>query len=372
MAQNRKTIESVWATKGNLPDNAIVATADGKYPALDGSLITNVGAGDLLAANNLSELTATASVARTNLELGDADTVEFGALETSQFNFPDLTTSELNAVTDAVAGDTYFDSDRGQFVRFTGAASYDVVTSWVEDIPDTSTISDAITLDESRLFQSGAIGDEGGGSPSVPDNRFEIYPAGINVAPQGYFYFSGTSKWYDFPTVGGDQTGLDVFTPGKMMRIVTLSGNTFFDVRRVIISDVTDHTLVTKPLKAGATYIIEARLNISDMDVGNLRIDSIFTGSYADSSAEITMRNTTSGVSELDVVLPTVAESELLIFGGSGFPLATTSPYFGFYTMRFVITPSSDGVFTLSAKQITSSIEPLFIGKGKYTVTASI
>jgi hypothetical protein len=42
MAQATTTIESVWAAKGNLPDNAIVATADGKYPALDGSLITNV------------------------------------------------------------------------------------------------------------------------------------------------------------------------------------------------------------------------------------------------------------------------------------------------------------------------------------------
>ena len=45
MAQSTKTIESVWAAKGNLPDNAIVATADGKYPALDGSLITNISGG---------------------------------------------------------------------------------------------------------------------------------------------------------------------------------------------------------------------------------------------------------------------------------------------------------------------------------------
>jgi hypothetical protein len=84
------------------------------------------------------------------------------------------------------------------------------------------------------------------------------------------------------------------------------------------------------------------------------------------------MKNSTSGAIELDVVLPTIAESELLAFGGSGFPLGATSPYFGFYTMRFVVTPSSDGVFTLSARQVSSSIEPLFIGKGKYTITASI
>jgi len=51
MAHKTTPIEQVWATKGNLPDNAIVATADGKYPALDGSLITNIaGAGDMNAS----------------------------------------------------------------------------------------------------------------------------------------------------------------------------------------------------------------------------------------------------------------------------------------------------------------------------------
>ena len=111
MAQSTTTIESVWAAKGNLPDNAIVATADGKYPALDGSLITNVGAGDLLAANNLSELTATASVARTNLELGAADTVEFGG-----FVPPSGTTAEIAAIfasSLATPDAVYYDREAG-------------------------------------------------------------------------------------------------------------------------------------------------------------------------------------------------------------------------------------------------------------------
>ena len=51
MAQNTTPIEQVWSAKGNLPNNAIVATADGKYPALDGSLITGIaGAGDMNAS----------------------------------------------------------------------------------------------------------------------------------------------------------------------------------------------------------------------------------------------------------------------------------------------------------------------------------
>jgi len=52
MAQKTIPIEQVWATKGNLPDNAIVATADGKYPALDGSLITNI---DVAAVHELEQ-----------------------------------------------------------------------------------------------------------------------------------------------------------------------------------------------------------------------------------------------------------------------------------------------------------------------------
>ena len=124
MAQSTTTIESVWAAKGNLPDNAIVATADGKYPALDGSLITNVGAGDLLAANNLSELTATASVARTNLELGAADTVEFGG-----FVPPSGTTAEIDAVTTATIGQVMINSDTNNIVRFVTPSTYQTLTS---------------------------------------------------------------------------------------------------------------------------------------------------------------------------------------------------------------------------------------------------
>lgn len=120
MAQSTTTIESVWAAKGNQPDNAIVATADGKYPALDGSLITNVG--DLLATNNLSELTATASVARTNLELGATDTVEFGG-----FVPPAGTTAEIDAVTTASVGSVMIDTNKSRNVRFVSASNYEEI-----------------------------------------------------------------------------------------------------------------------------------------------------------------------------------------------------------------------------------------------------
>ncbi len=60
-------IEDVWADKGNLPYNAIVATADGKYPALDGSLITNIaGSGDMSASVYDPNTVAADAFARAN------------------------------------------------------------------------------------------------------------------------------------------------------------------------------------------------------------------------------------------------------------------------------------------------------------------
>ena len=60
-------IEDVWADKGNLPYNAIVATADGKYPALDGSLITNIaGSGDMNASVYDPNTVAADAFARAN------------------------------------------------------------------------------------------------------------------------------------------------------------------------------------------------------------------------------------------------------------------------------------------------------------------
>jgi hypothetical protein len=59
-------------------------------------------------------------------------------LEIGRLNFPDLTSSELDSVTDAETGDTYFDTDRNQLVRFTGPSSYVPITSYTEIIKDSS------------------------------------------------------------------------------------------------------------------------------------------------------------------------------------------------------------------------------------------
>ena len=59
---------------------------------------------------------------RTSFGLGAADTVEFGG-----FVPPSGTTAEIDAVTTATVGQVMVDTDRNRSVRFTGAATYDVI-----------------------------------------------------------------------------------------------------------------------------------------------------------------------------------------------------------------------------------------------------
>ena len=59
---------------------------------------------------------------RSAIGLGSSDTVEFGALVP-----PAGTTTEIDAVTSATAGQMMFDTMRNRYVRFTGSSSYDII-----------------------------------------------------------------------------------------------------------------------------------------------------------------------------------------------------------------------------------------------------
>ena len=377
MAQGTTTIESVWAAKGNLPDNAIVATADGKYPALDGSLITNIsggGSGDLLAANNLSELTATASVARTNLELGATNTVEFGALETSQFNFPNLTTAELNAVTDAVAGDAYFDSDRGQFVRFTGAASYDVVTSRVVDASASLSADPALTLDGSRLNESGLL--IGSTNPSSLQGQLSVWSSKNPQDAPAVNYVKFTSGvpvgWYDINNTGAGIVTAPVFTPGTLLQINTdpTENDVAFVFNKYITSDVTPVTMGSRPLKAGTTYSFEFSLDYLDLLGSNFQLGINFSGIYEDSGFyQITLSDTRNrtGLSDFKITSPD-EDFEFKVSSGSFAGVA--GPNFGSWLIKGQITPTSDGDITINGGQVTSSVDHLFYSFPSFLVTS--
>jgi hypothetical protein len=78
---------------------------------------------DLIVSSDIDTLlqSATNNAARTNLELGETDTVEFGA-----FIPPAGTTAEIDSITDAVVGQVIFDTDRNVQVRFTAPAVYEI------------------------------------------------------------------------------------------------------------------------------------------------------------------------------------------------------------------------------------------------------
>ena len=171
MAYKTTPIEQVWAAKGNLPDNAIVATADGKYPALDGSLITGIaGAGDMNASvydpttiqadafaranhtgtqtaatisdfdtevsNNTSVLDNSAKVSYTDSAAVALNTAKVSytdsaavALNTAKVTYPSADSTKLAGyspiaiITDATTARTLALTDIGGYIRLTNAAS---------------------------------------------------------------------------------------------------------------------------------------------------------------------------------------------------------------------------------------------------------
>jgi hypothetical protein len=79
---------------------------------------------DLIVSSDIDTLlsSANSAAARTNLELGETDTVAFGG-----FVPQSGTTAEIDAVTTATVGQVMIDTDRNRSVRFTSANTYDVI-----------------------------------------------------------------------------------------------------------------------------------------------------------------------------------------------------------------------------------------------------
>jgi len=376
MPQNTTPIESVWALKGNQPNNAIVATADGKYPALDGSLITNIsgggGGGDLLAANNLSELTATASVARTNLELGAADTVEFGG-----FVPPSGTTAEIDAVADAVVGQVMINSDSGQFVQFTGPATYEVITSAKSHKLDSVAASGTVTLLNSGFVESGLITP----SPDVfaPVNFVEVFANGTSLDGQNgtftaYLYHDGSqgpAGWYDVSDVNAGLKDAVVIPADSLLFFTSATGGTKTPMRthfEVVSEAITPITILSEALKAGVTYEISVKLAIGDMLNGNVFMSASYSGLFADSYAVFTADDLDTGA-KLGTFEGELLASNIIGLSANG-AYGFDSPSIGYYTLTSTVTPSTDGTFSFDIKQLVSSARPLYVGKAEITVAA--
>ena len=309
---------------------------------------------------------------RTSFGLGTADTVEFGALETSQFNFPNLTTSELNAVVDAIAGDTYFDSDRGQFVRFTGSASYDVITSRSYVPVINMTLGAALTLPATRIWESGIFAD----SPDVfsPQDTLIIYdsknPSG--ATPTRYLYHNGEqgpAGWYD---AGNPPLGLitsAVFTADTLMQLSLSGVKTAFMSGNQIINTVTPVELGNAVMKAGSTYEFECVVGFVDLLGSNVAINVDYSGLLEASGVlALTNKDTASGLVLFQVAInsPEMPTKAVLNTGAFAGVAGST---FGSWNITGQITPSSDGTLTIDLISNQLTVEPLFYSVPVMSVT---
>ena len=310
---------------------------------------------------------------RTSFGLGSTDTVEFGALETSHFNFPNLTTSELNAVTDAIEGDTYFDSDRGQLVRFTGAASYDMVTARSRSFVDTLSPITGVTLATSGFLESGLIGVSP--NPLAPRSSVVIFDGASAIDSSGassvevYLYHDGSFEgadegWYHNGTYAPSDS---VVLPANSQIRFSNNGRSVMYFNMAIVSDVTERTIMSETLLAGVPYNIRIRLSASDMAGGNLRFNSLFTGLYSSARALFTADDSLTG-NRLGTLNGTLPVSTLFAMSENG-PFGFDSPTLGFYDFTFNITPSSDGVFSFTVRQSTSNTAPLYIDKASISIS---
>ena len=133
-------------------------------------------------------------------------------LEIGRLNFPDLTSSELDSVTDAETGDTYFDTDRNQLVRFTGPSSYVPITSYTEIVEDTNSPipvtfgdlttweNDGVLQDQDYFSYKTKYGDTSGSSTSITfftgfgwyDGVNNFDTNNVETSDNGYYEFRST------------------------------------------------------------------------------------------------------------------------------------------------------------------------------------
>ena len=292
-------------------------------------------------------------------------------MTTSQFNFPNLTTSELDAVTDATEGDTYFDADRGQFVRFTGPSSYDVISSISSVSEDSLTASSGITLPASRFFESGLVADDD--DPFAPQNIVRIYDndqLGNASLPSGYFYYSGSAApvgWYDPDNLGAGLVTGPVVAQNKIYRIRSNGSQYSFSFKKIAVSSTTLNELLSIPLSGGSKYKIEINVFIGDLAEGNLIMNLGYTGLYNDSTIQLKC-NDLKNKNQILSLKGSLTENDNIYFASNTI-VGVDSPLLGSYSITMILEPSSSGTFNMSVRQETSDVNPLLIGDTEAMIT---
>ena len=307
---------------------------------------------------------------RTSFGLGATDTVEFGG-----FVPPSGTTAEIDAVTDAVVGQVMINSDSGQLVRFTGAATYELITSAKSHKLDSVAASGTVTLLNSGFIESGLIAPSP--VPSSPVNVVQVFTNGTsldgsNGTFSSYVYHDGSTAAEGWYNTAGYAVSDNVVIPADSLLFFTSStGGSKTPMRthfEVVSENATPTVILSEALQAGVTYEIAVKIGIGDMLSGNVSVNASYSGLFADSYAVFTADDLDSGarLGTFEGELLASNNISLTANGSYGFD----SPNVGYYTLTSTVTPSTSGTFTFDIKQIISSARPLYVGKAEITVAA--
>ena len=306
---------------------------------------------------------------RTSFGLGAADTVEFGG-----FVPPSGTTAEIDAVTTATVGQLMVNSDSDQLVRFTGSATYEVITAAKLHKLDSVAASGTVTLLNSGFIESGLITE----SPDffAPVNTVQIFTSGTSLdganggTPAIYLYHDGsqtTAGWYN--TDGFPLSDNVVIPADSLLFFTSATGGTKTPMRThfEVVSEATTPTVIlSEALQAGVTYEIGVKFGICDTLNGNVSANVSYSGLFSDSYAVLTADNLETG-DRLGTFEGELLASNTINFSAGG-SYGIDSPNIGYYTLTSTVTPSTSGTFTFSVKQATSSARPLYVGKAEITV----
>lgn len=309
--------------------------------------------------------------AKGNLPLAPAILDSNGGLTVDHFNYPNLTTSELDAVTDATEGDVYFDTDRGQFVRFTGAASYDVITSRTFEPTLHTTAGADLTLETSRLFESGTFA--GSADVNFPDELIAIGTSKNPAAftPDIYLYHTGeqaAAGWYTLALAAAPNVP---FTPDTLIQsTVTGADSVPYMFNNYITNSTTEVILATQTLEAGTTYEIDFQVSYLDLALDNFRLSIEFSGLYEESGyLRIINKDTLLRSTLLDLSISAPDETTTVSMGLAQF-VGVAGSHYGIWNVKGVITPSSDGTLVINARQTTANVDHLLYSTPSMTITA--
>tara|TARA_R110002153_G_scaffold271082_1_gene438062 strand:+ start:1028 stop:2050 length:1023 start_codon:yes stop_codon:yes gene_type:complete len=296
------------------------------------------------------------SGARTAIGLGGTDTVEFGA-----FIPPAGTAAEIDAVSNATIGQVMLDTDRDQIVRFTGASSREVVASKVRYFEDENTASAALTLNDSKLLESGIVADGAGEVfiKTASDSFKDSFPAS---------YGNFSNIWYDLSTFSVE-TGT-VIKPDVTTQIKGNGNTVVFDFHRSFISQETAQDMFSVNLFANVSYTVELELDFMDFQTGNARFDLGFTGVYSSASGSMKLEDKRLKSTLANVNFSNLDETDNMSFSGSSTPTTTSSAHFNKLYLTLRLTPSTAGTWTFKPRQIASSVKPLYTSKGLLKVSS--